>query len=97
MLEIDDLGMMIHADHARHIAFRIAREFEHGHRRAVLALECEAFCTARIVENEIEEAVVDDPIVPVIGKLVGKTRKPGMLRRCFCQYVSRNPAAFHIA
>ena len=80
VLAVDDLRMMIHAVYARHLSVQIPRELEHRDRRAVLAFECQTIHVAGILENHVEQAIVDDAIVPVVGQLLRESREPRMLR-----------------
>ena len=82
VLAVDDLGMVIDAENARH-AVGAAREFEHRHAVA-------RFVFARddrgrgVLGDQIEEAVVDDAEVAAVGQTASRSRRTTDARRLRC-------------
>jgi hypothetical protein len=93
VVPVDDLGMMIHAENARHA---IGRAGELDHRRAVagLVLAREDARSRGALGDEIEQAVVDDAEVAAVAQFAGELAEPRMRGTTRREHVLGHPTAF---
>src|SRR5258708_38068544 len=89
--------MVVHAEDAGHRAGRITGELDDREAVARLALTGDHVDAVPSRPDEIEEPVVDDLEVAVIGQRAGELREPGMRRRAGIEDVVRHSTALLLA
>src|SRR3954454_2923367 len=95
VLAVDDFGMMIHAENARHAVGR-AREFDHRHAVARFGFARDDRGRGAL-GDQIEKAIVDDAEVAAVGEAICEFAEPRMRRGFVREDVLRHAAALFCA